>query len=409
MSYEPSHRRVPPRQARWPHATPQEGWPAHLRGDGDQYGDQARELQAADHSGWAADAFTGAAGGFGLPDGHRDGRDGYAWAGNGYEGGYAGMAGEDAGGRTSHPWNENGHDGYGWARPGYGEARNGYGGTRNGDGNTRNGYGGTRNGNGEARNGYGGTRNGNGDTRNGYGGTRNGYGEARNAYGEARNGYGGHDGYAGDAFPGSAGFPDQLDRGEFAEPRPSGPLLIAPDTIGEPGWLRDESEAPRGERDRSQLIIGAVTGFLAAAVAIGFATLAAAFVRPQASPVIAVGGAFIDRTPPALKNFAVEHFGENDKTVLLLGMYVMIALIAVAVGCLARQRGVTIGVAGIAAFGLFGAFVAITRPESRPTDVIPSVIGGIAGVIALLWLDRRAAPLAPLQPARGGGRRRRAR
>jgi hypothetical protein len=385
MSYEPSHRRVPPRQARWPRATPQEGWPAYLRGDGDQARElqarelqarelqarelqarelqarelQARELQAADHGGWAADAFTGAADGFGVPhgfgvpDGHRDGRDGYAWAGNGYERDYAEMAGEDAGGRTSHPWNENGHDGYGWARPGYGEARNGNGGTWNG--------------------------------------------------------YGGHDGYAGDAFPGSAVFPDQLDRGEFAEPRPSGPLLIAPDTIGEPGWLREESEAPRRERDRSQPIIGAVTGFLAAAVAIGFATLAAAFVRPQASPVIAVGGAFIDRTPPALKNFAVEHFGENDKTVLLAGMYVAIALIAVAVGCLARRRGVAIGVAGIAAFGLFGAFVAITRPESRPTDVIPSVIGGIAGVIALLWLDRRAAPLAPLQPGRGGGRRRRAR
>ena len=74
------------------------------------------------------------------------------------------------------------------------------------------------------------------------------------------------------------------------------------------------------------------SGFLAAAVALGVANLVAAFVRPQASPIIAVGEAFIDRTPPALKNFAVQKFGTNDKTMLLLGMYVTIALIAIAIG-----------------------------------------------------------------------------
>jgi hypothetical protein len=354
MSYEPSHRRLPPRQARWPHATPQEGWPAYRPGDGDWGGGQARELQAADDRGWAADGYR-------VPDG-------YARAGNGH-----------AQARNSHAQAGNGHA---QAGNGHAQAGNGYARAGNGYAQTLNGYEG----------GYAETShpwNNNGHDR----------------YGEAWDGYGGYAGASG-AFAGSAGFPDQLDRAEYAEPRPSGPLLIAPDTIGEPAWLRDQSEAPRRGRDRSQLIIGAVTGTLAAAVAIGFATLAAAFVRPQASPVIAVGGAFIDRAPPALKNFAVEHFGENGTALLLLGMYVMIALIAVAVGCLARQRGVTIGVAGIAALGLLGAFVAITRPGSRPTDVIPSVIGVIAGVTALLWLDRRAAPLAPLQPARRGGGRR---
>ena len=118
-----------------------------------------------------------------------------------------------------------------------------------------------------------------------------------------------------------------------------------------------------------------------------------------------MGGAFIDRTPPALKNFAVEHFGENDKTVLLLGMYITIALIAIVIGCLAR-RTVTIGVAGIAAFGLFGAFVAVTRPDGRVSDVIPSVIGGIAGIAALLWLAHSSAPVPSPRRAYDGGRRR---
>jgi hypothetical protein len=147
-----------------------------------------------------------------------------------------------------------------------------------------------------------------------------------------------------------------------------------------------------GELRRGRgLLTGAVAGFLAAAVALGVANLIAAFVRPQASPIIAVGGAFIDRTPPELKNFAVQKFGENDKNMLLLGMYVTIALIAIVIGMLAWRR-VSIGVAGIGLFGLFGAFVAITRPESHVTDVIPSVVGGIAGIAALIWLVRMGAP-----------------
>jgi hypothetical protein len=159
---------------------------------------------------------------------------------------------------------------------------------------------------------------------------------------------------------------------------------------GQSGGGRHHSARVRGGRgDGPGVIAGAVMGFLAAGVAIGVATLAAAFFRPAASPIIAVGEAFIDRTPPALKNFAVEKFGENDKTMLLLGMYVTIALLAMAIGVLARRR-VMIGIIGVTGFGLFGAFVAYTRPASRPSDVIPSIIGGIAGVLALLWLANAA-------------------
>ena len=128
-----------------------------------------------------------------------------------------------------------------------------------------------------------------------------------------------------------------------------------------------------GLRPGRGLLAGAVAGFLAAAVALGVANLIAAFVRPQASPII-----------------AVQKFGENDKNMLLLGMYVTIALLAIVIGMLAWRR-VSIGVAGIGLFGLFGAFVAITRPESRVSDMIPSIIGGIAGIAALIWLVRMGA------------------
>lgn len=160
-----------------------------------------------------------------------------------------------------------------------------------------------------------------------------------------------------------------------------------------------ERDRGRRARDRGSrgLLAGAIAGFLSAAVALGVANLVAAFVRPQASPIIAVGGAFIDRTPPALKDFAVAKFGENDKNVLLLGMYVTIALIAIVIGMLAWRR-VSAGVAGIALFGLFGAFTAITRPDSQVTDVIPSIVGGFAGIAAIIWLVRAGTRRADHRP-----------
>jgi len=374
MSYDRSYR-TPPRQERWPPATPQEGWPAYPGNDGYRDGDQAWEAAGAladARSGQAGANGYGTSGGYGGTDRYGDAWDGYGGTANGH--GYGGTADGYPGSPGGHPGAGAGYAGPGeaYAHPadsfdgGYSEEAYEYA----GDGTGRT---------------WDWSEHGTADA---------GYGSAGNGYGQAA--YGAGYGEAWDDIQGAAGY---ADRDEYAEPGPatrSGPLLIPPDTIEEQGWLPDPDERPGRDRDRSGLVIGAVMGFLAAAVAIGVATLAAAFVRPQASPIIAVGGAFIDRTPPALKNFAVQHFGENDKTILLLGMYVTIAFLAMGIGCLAR-RNVAIGVAGLAAFGLFGAFVAITRPESRAADVIPSVVGGIAGVAALLWLARAAEPVAPLR------------
>jgi DMSO/TMAO reductase YedYZ molybdopterin-dependent catalytic subunit len=63
-------------------------------------------------------------------------------------------------------------------------------------------------------------------------------------------------------------------------------------------------------------------------------------------------------------------------------------------------------VIGMAALGAVGAFVALTRPESHATDVIPSLVGGAAGAVALALLVRAGEPQLILavaaQRARGG-------
>ena len=112
---------------------------------------------------------------------------------------------------------------------------------------------------------------------------------------------------------------------------------------------------------------------------------------------------FIDRMPTVLKDAAVHHFGTHGRTVLLLGMYVAIAILAVGIGVLARHAAGP-GMAGLAAFTLIAAFVTITRPGGHVGDVAPAIIGGIAGIMALLWLLQASAPAPPLRQGRGNDR-----
>jgi hypothetical protein len=290
MSYDPSHR-MPPRQERWPAATPAEGWPSYQTG--------------------AQQAMATAA---------------YPAVRNGY-GGYAGAA-DDFDGREAYR-----QDGYG--QDGYGQ-----------DGYRR-------------------------------------------------------DGYAGDAY---------LGPGSYVEPGyalTDDPALTAPDAGVYPERWRAEQARRREAWGRGPMV-GAVTGLLATGVVLGVSTLAAAVLKSAISPVGAMAAVFAGRTPAALRNAVVHQFGAQGRTVLLLGMYVAVAVVAVVIGTLAR-RGAAAGVAGVAALTLFAAFVTITRPGSHVADVAPVVIGGLAGAAAVLWLFRAAAPQpaqGPLRHGRGGTRRR---
>ncbi len=141
-------------------------------------------------------------------------------------------------------------------------------------------------------------------------------------------------------------------------------------------------------------LAGAVTGVLAAAVAIGAAQLAAGLTVPQSSPVLAVGQAAIDLTPPPVKNFAISAFGANDKTVLVGGILVVLALYAAVVGMVAVRR-LTFGMWGLALFAFIGLAAALTRPNSTPEYIVPTLAGAAAGAFALARLARAATRLGP--------------
>src|SRR5450631_544017 len=139
------------------------------------------------------------------------------------------------------------------------------------------------------------------------------------------------------------------------------------------------------------LASGALSGLLAAAVALGVAELIAGITGPLGSPVVAVGGAAIDMTPIPVKDFAIVHFGSHDKTALISGIFVLLAIFAVVIGVLAR-RWLAAGLAGLTIFGALGVSAALTRPAAGATDVLPTLAGVAAGLAALILLIQVGTP-----------------
>ncbi len=139
---------------------------------------------------------------------------------------------------------------------------------------------------------------------------------------------------------------------------------------------------------------GAACGLLAAAAAVGVGEAAAAAVRPEASPVVVVANRFITLTPHWLTEFAIRQFGTHDKDVLRLGIYVVIAVFAAAVGVAAVRR-LALGLAGVAVFGVVGVYCAVTAHAHRAGDVVPTVVATLAAAAVLVALVRTVTATPP--------------
>ncbi|MEV6582719.1 molybdopterin-dependent oxidoreductase [Streptomyces sp. NPDC051582] len=146
---------------------------------------------------------------------------------------------------------------------------------------------------------------------------------------------------------------------------------------------------------------GSSAGLLAGFSALAVAELTAALVRPAAGPVTVVGGAVVDRTPAAVKDFAIRTFGEDDKIVLQVGILLLLALFAVVLGVVSlRYRRA--GAAGVLVFGVVGAAAALSRPDSAGAgDALPSVLGALAAAAVLYGLAGPAGKAAPVGSTSG--------
>jgi DMSO/TMAO reductase YedYZ molybdopterin-dependent catalytic subunit len=140
----------------------------------------------------------------------------------------------------------------------------------------------------------------------------------------------------------------------------------------------------------------ASAGMAAGALTVGVATLLAGLMTLAGlgsgtpSPVFAVGGAFVDLTPPWLKDFAVSTFGIYDKAALIISMAVVLTAASALIGVLGAKHR-TAGLAVFEVVCAVGMLAVASRPHAGYLDILPTFIGAAAGLWALNLLWQQAA------------------
>lgn len=155
----------------------------------------------------------------------------------------------------------------------------------------------------------------------------------------------------------------------------------------------------KNKRGSRVYVFHAVAGICSAALMFAVAQLASAFFNSASSPFFALGSAIIDLTPPWLKDFAIATFGTNDKLALFVSIGVAAAVLSALIGLLAK-RSFALACTAIIALALVLASAVAARASTSLLDVVPTVLGAVAGIGALHWLARLASATVP-EPGQG--------
>lgn len=179
----------------------------------------------------------------------------------------------------------------------------------------------------------------------------------------------------------------------------TGPMI----PTGEPEPTPSAAQAPSRARPDDRW--AALSGVLSCATTLGVASLVAVLFGPSSNPVIAVGGAFVDATPAWLKELAISTFGTNDKVALFVAMAIVFLVLGAGIGLVAvRRLRVALGL--VVALGAVALAAVLTREGVGRAAAIPTLVGTVAGMLALQGLVARLPVPGPTEQTQNGGDRR---
>ncbi|MFC0681004.1 molybdopterin-dependent oxidoreductase [Lysobacter korlensis] len=135
-------------------------------------------------------------------------------------------------------------------------------------------------------------------------------------------------------------------------------------------------------------LAAAATGVLAAGAAVSVALASAIPLGEPANPITSVGSLVIDLAPPAIKDTVIALFGTGDKPFLIAVLLVLLTGAAAVAGVLELMRRGT-GMLLLAGVAAVAAGAVATRSGSSPTDLLPTILGAIAGAFVLRTGARR--------------------
>ncbi|NMA76273.1 MAG: oxidoreductase, partial [Actinomycetales bacterium] len=131
----------------------------------------------------------------------------------------------------------------------------------------------------------------------------------------------------------------------------------------------------------------ALCGVVAGLVLVAVAELVSLAFSSSSAPFVAVASAFVDVVPPGLKDLVISLFGTWDKVVLFGAMFAVYAALTALIGRIGDARP-RLSATLLAVLGLLAMALVLTRAQNTPLDVVPTLVGTLVAVPALLLLLR---------------------
>ncbi|HLN75601.1 MAG TPA: molybdopterin-dependent oxidoreductase [Nocardioidaceae bacterium] len=134
----------------------------------------------------------------------------------------------------------------------------------------------------------------------------------------------------------------------------------------------------------------ALAGLVAGVVGLAVSHVATMLLTVRATPLLAVAEGIIAVTPGPLAERLIRLVGQNDKTILVIGVTVVLLALSAWAGVLSRRnQAIAIGI--FAAMGVLGGVAVWARKGSTVFDLAPVILGTAAWVVVLILLDDRLA------------------
>jgi DMSO/TMAO reductase YedYZ molybdopterin-dependent catalytic subunit len=129
-------------------------------------------------------------------------------------------------------------------------------------------------------------------------------------------------------------------------------------------------------------------GLVAGGAGLATSYLTANLMKIREAPVVAVAELVIRKTPGAVAEKAIDVLGKNDKPVLVVTILVILAVLFVVVGLLARRRWwASVLILGlIAGVGIIGI---LSKDNTGASELVPVVVGLATWLVVLFALAER--------------------
>ncbi len=149
--------------------------------------------------------------------------------------------------------------------------------------------------------------------------------------------------------------------------------------------VEDPPQIPATPTSGDPRRLAVLAGVTAGGLGLGLGELTAGALAPNGSPVTAVSEGILSLLPGPLINFGKDFLGHADKPILMLLVLVGALALAGLAGRLGAIR-LSIGTAVVTALSVISVVAVVSAADFQMLNLVPSLVGWVAGMIALRGL-----------------------